>query len=474
MKYIMSTTSTLLLAIISFAQDTHYWTQQFGTRSALLGGAVVSDMRDNSMIFYNPAAIAFIDSNSFSLNANIYKLENLRVKNILPGANDFQSLQLTAIPLLSSGQFKAKLKNVRISYGIFSPVAFQFLGRARVEGDYAVVHDDESPGMEAFVGDATLFSRLRELDVALGTSYRINEHWSAGLTHIFDVRSQNYNRAFFTHYNLNNSDNTIVSTSFTQNFNYYNVRYTPKLGVAYRGKHWSAGATITSPGIRIMGTGSAGVDLLALNNKAEDGGRGNIVANRRDFDLKSYFRSPFAVAVGAQYQNGKTMVSFTTQYFGREGVFNILQGSAQPFVSPASAFSLIQGNELLQVKSAARPVLNVAIGLEQTVSERISVALSLRNNQSYYDPQLLEENGIKPDISTWDIYHFIGGITRNKKRSSISIGLAFAYGSDDKRIEQYLPLPSDTPFYQKVSTTTPATYTSLGVLLGYNYFFKND
>jgi hypothetical protein len=31
----------MVLHLFAAAQDTHYWTHQFGTRSALLGGAVV-------------------------------------------------------------------------------------------------------------------------------------------------------------------------------------------------------------------------------------------------------------------------------------------------------------------------------------------------------------------------------------------------------------------------------------------------
>jgi hypothetical protein len=61
----------MALHFYATAQDTHYWTHQFGTRSALMGGAVVGGTRDNSMIFYNPAAVSFIDSSSLSINANI-------------------------------------------------------------------------------------------------------------------------------------------------------------------------------------------------------------------------------------------------------------------------------------------------------------------------------------------------------------------------------------------------------------------
>lgn len=49
--------ATIMVATICFtlsAQDLHYWTNQFGTRSSLLGGAVVGGIKDNTAIFYNP------------------------------------------------------------------------------------------------------------------------------------------------------------------------------------------------------------------------------------------------------------------------------------------------------------------------------------------------------------------------------------------------------------------------------------
>lgn len=474
MKKTGSIALALVLHVMAMAQDTHYWTHQFGTRSALMGGAVVGGIRDNSMIFYNPAAIAFIDSNSFSINANVYQVENTHIKNILTDEKEFTSLQLSSVPLLTSGQFKTKAPNLRLSYGIFSPVAFQFRGQARIEGPYAVVPDSESPGTETFVGDQNLFIRLRELVVAFGVSYKLNEQWAIGLTNLFNVRSQHYNRALFSRYYLNDANTTIVSSSFTQSFNYYHVRYMPKVGVAFRGHNWSWGATFTAPSVGVLGTGTVGVDLLATNVKTDAATRSTLAANSRQTGLKAHFKSPYAVAVGFQFQQGKTGLAFSTQYFGKQGIYDVLKGEEAPFVRPASANSLINGTDLLRVKTAARPVLNLALGWEQRLNERLSLNASIRNNQSYYDAQLLNENGIKPDVTTWDIYHLVGGVTMRRERSSMSVGLALGVGQDKKRSDQYLPLPSETVFFKTPITITKASYSSLGILLGYNYFFKKE
>jgi hypothetical protein len=136
-------------------------------------------------------------------------------------------------------------------------------------------------------------------------------------------------------------------------------------------------------------------------------------------------------------------VAISAQYFGRQGVYAILKGVEAPYVRPASAYSLINGDDLISVKTAARPVFNVAIGIEQQLNENLSLNASIRNNQSYYDGQLIRENGIKPDITTWDIYHLVGGVTMRRERSSMSLGLAFGYGVDQNRDDSQPAQPSE-------------------------------
>ena len=66
----------------SYAQDTHHWNNQFGTRAALLGGAVLTDTIDNAGVYYNPGNLAFLDTTTLSINANLYGLENIKIENI--------------------------------------------------------------------------------------------------------------------------------------------------------------------------------------------------------------------------------------------------------------------------------------------------------------------------------------------------------------------------------------------------------
>jgi hypothetical protein len=61
------------------AQDNHYWSQQYGAESTLLGGAMVAGANDNSAIYYNPGSLGFIVNPSLSIDANVYRMDKILI-----------------------------------------------------------------------------------------------------------------------------------------------------------------------------------------------------------------------------------------------------------------------------------------------------------------------------------------------------------------------------------------------------------
>src|SRR6188472_4816621 len=129
----------LILCFSSIAQDTHYWALQFGTRSSLMGGAVVGRVKDNSAIFYNPACLAFIDTSSVTINADLYQLEKTRIENTLGYQKDFNNNNFKNLPLLISGLIPTRNPNIKMGYGFASSVDYGFNGLARIDGNYPIV-----------------------------------------------------------------------------------------------------------------------------------------------------------------------------------------------------------------------------------------------------------------------------------------------------------------------------------------------
>ena len=463
----------LLTALEAYAQDTHYWTQQFGSRSALMSGAVVGGTDDNTMVYYNPGALGFLDDASLSINANVYRIENIRIFNAVGQQADFRSNQFASVPLLAGGMLKTKRDRWKIGYAFIAPVDFSFKGIARIDSDFALVDDAESPGTEALVGESSLTSKLSEVVLGLGIGRALNEQWAIGITHLFTVRSHTYQRNFSAHMFLNDAAQTLVSANRVQNVDYYNVRYAAKVGVTYRTSGWSWGLTLTTPSVRIMGNGTVAADVSVHNLKLNGTDRVEGLASDRQAKLKSIYKSPLSIAAGVNHTKERSAWGLSMQYYSSVGVYDILRAMPSAFVRPAELYTHLGSDEFLRVKSAARPVFNVALGYEYLLNEKVSLLASMRNDMSYYDNDLTEERGIKTNISSWDIYHFVAGATIHHEQSSLSVGLLFSTGKNDAyKQEGNLGNPSEGNLLQGSTTITKATFRSIGFLLGYTFSFK--
>ena len=461
-----------LLAATMHAQDSHYWTQQFGTRSALLGGAVLGGAEDNTMIYYNPGALGLLDESSISINANAYRVENIKVENALGNEEDFQSGQLGSVPLLAGGMIRTGSEKWKVGYAFIAPVDFKFKGVARVDGNYDLVEDSESPGLEETVGEASLNNKTSELIVAMGIGHRINENWSVGLSNLFTVRSLNYQSSLSTYIFLNQGEAPLIGTNILQNADYYNVRYAAKLGVVYQKDKWDVGLTLTTPSLNLFGQGSVASNIAIRNLKVIDDNRISGVASARQAELKTKFKSPFSVALGTNYSFGRSHLGVAVQYFASTDIYDVMEPAPGSFVRPIDLAPQLQSDEFLSLQAAAESVFNIAVGYEYEVSESLSILGGLRTDMSYYNEDLNEVVGIKPTISSWDIYHFTGGVTFNRKNSSLSLGLLLSGGTNDS-YEQTGSFDPENPDLVAGSTTiTKATYSSFGLLLGYTFYFK--
>ena len=226
------------ISICAQAQDTHYWTNQYGNRTALLGGAVVGGIDDNAMVFYNPSALAFIPDNSISVNANVYRLENIKITDALGRQAGFKSSSFAAVPVLLGGMVNLKNENWKLGYGLMSPVQFNFRATARFDGMLDLVDDVESPGEESVIGETEKNSALSELTATVGLARKTSEKFSIGISQLFTLRNENYSNHILMHLLLNDAGQTPVSTTLLTETKYFHVRYQAKIGINYRSHPW--------------------------------------------------------------------------------------------------------------------------------------------------------------------------------------------------------------------------------------------
>ncbi len=94
---------TLLFMVFSAfgiisAQDSHYWTNPYGTRGQLVGGVVIGSIVDLSSTFYNPGAIVKTQDTDLIMSTSAFQLTSTRVENVFWGNQDIQSYHFDLAP----------------------------------------------------------------------------------------------------------------------------------------------------------------------------------------------------------------------------------------------------------------------------------------------------------------------------------------------------------------------------------------
>lgn len=455
-----------------FAQDTHYQTQQFGTRSALMSGAVVGGVKDNTALFYNPGSLGFIDTAMVSINANLYKVENISINNALGNQVDFKSANFISLPILISGMLPSKNPRLKWGYGLGSPMSFSFNGTGRVDAPFQIVDDIESPGTEDFIGQVQLKTKSQETLAGIGFGYRLNTDWSIGMTNQITIRSVEYTDVLLSRFFLNQPNFPLVSSNIWKAAKYNTWRYSAKFGIAYTKEHFDLGLTLTTPSVNLYGKGNVSADVTA-NNILVKGQRINILANDAQEKLKANYKSPFKFATGANYKKGKNTYGITIEYCGEIKPYDVIKSKPAAFVRPADIAVNLGSDEFLKVKSAAKAVVNFSLGFEHKISDALFLYFSFRTDNSWFDSSLSAYRGIKPEFTSWDIYHFTSGVSILKGRSTLSLGLLLSAGSNNNfQQNNNLSKPEEGNFLQGVTSITKAGYSAFGLLVGYSFNFK--
>lgn len=99
------------------AQDSHYWTNQYGTQAQLLGGAVVGRAVDLSTAYYNPAGIVFVrKSSGVVLTTDAFQYQVLRLEGVGAGGEDVTNSRLTPRQSLLTGLLPSSWVDGRLAY----------------------------------------------------------------------------------------------------------------------------------------------------------------------------------------------------------------------------------------------------------------------------------------------------------------------------------------------------------------------
>jgi hypothetical protein len=405
------------------AQTAHYWTNQFGNRARLLGGAVVGSVSDLSAVYYNPGALALLDEPQFLLGGNVYQFTSLSVRDGLDEGKDLDTSRLVGVAPLFAGR-------LRLGFlGNKHRLAYAFLTRQNV--DLRLEERAQTQGAEVFglpgvrfsSSDVTLEQALGEYWAGATWAYPLTEYVGIGVSPFLAVRGQTVRQQLLLQ-GLGEGGQAGLALR-SREFNYRHARLLAKVGVAAYLGDWRFGASLTTPSLGIWGRGASGLDSTLVSQGAAP----TQVATDFQEGVRATYRSPLSVGLGASRAFGDTRVHVAAEWFGPVPEYRVLD--TQPFTAQTS------GEELSSdVRLGLGSVLNVGVGLEQHYSEDLDLYLSFRTDFS----AATRGEDVSAAVSAWDLYHFAAGASFQVGRSDFTLGAIFAAGdTTTRRALEFVP-----------------------------------
>ena len=462
--------SLLLYPFLAEAQDNHYWAQQYGAAGTLMGGSMVGGTDDNSAIYYNPGALAFIGNTSLSVDANVYRLDKIFISDGAGKDMNLNSAQLSVYPQIIAGMLNIfKKSRFRFSYTMLTRNHGNVLMNTRYTSTPTNTGD---PSTTSFVGVFDYINQLNEQWFGAGAGYQVSGKLGAGATLFLSYRGQSYQLTnYVQEVESENSQNLFRTEQNDEAIKYSNFRLLAKLGLSYADGRWKLGLTMTTPSAGIYGKGNIQREnsVITVSENPSDM-KGNFLIMDRKTGEKASYRHPLSIAAGAEYRDDKTRISLSAEYFFKTGVYHLMEPVSAPFVYPASYLDSASYKPLIDnymhVEIAAKPVLNAGIGFSREIFRKLSLLLGAATDISSYD-ESAESDELLNAFGGFDIYHFSAGFQYNQQKHSITLGFSYAF-TPSKNVPPYTIINQTPDFTEKALLSAHSN----AIVLGYTYYFS--
>ncbi len=466
-----------------FAQDNHYWTQQYGARAALLGGSIIGQADDNSSIYYNPGFLGLLDSNTLNLNANIYSYERMSIYNGAGENVDITSRQPNIYPQFMSGTMKLKKESPIVwSYALFTRNHSNYYTRLRHQNIYNVV--ESSPENELYIGSFEYSNQIDEQWGGIGAGIKLNKHFAIGLSTFIGYRFQNYQFSYYTRMMAkdNFDEAYFASTNWYEDIYLQEFYILWKAGLSLNFGKFKAGLTITTPNLSIYGWTNVQREnsQYNLNKSLENNFYDDVLLIDRQENLPTHYKFPWSFGAGLSYELKPDVdILASCEYFKSVGLYEMVEADYKPFLYPEDAAigEYLKGMRFLSVYGINNAVFNFCFGAEVKINERLSWLSGFRTDHSHFKASERVDYD-RPEvlfISAFDIdlYHISSGLAIHKPKSRFTAGINYAFARENN-IQQIINFTDPKDYNFLVGNNAPVAnvmINSYSLIIGYLHYF---
>lgn len=431
---------TVLLICYTFiincvnAQDYHQWSEHFGTRASLLGGAATAGLGDNATAFYNSAAMAFVDNPSLSISVNAYRIRMLKMENALGEGLDLEETQFTSMPNLIAGILTfEKRPKLRLGYAVLTRRSFSSKFDFLHEADQEIL--SQFAGEERWVYSYNLNHQLMEYWAGIALSYQVSKAFSIGLSHYGIYRDVKYSNAQAVSILPQDfSGLEIYQVSNNQSFNYYNVKGIFKPSIALSLENFKFGLAATTPSFNMFGNGQAYREISYVNvADISDEIEVDVKIIDRVKGFKVVHKEHGSLALGVSWKLGKkAWLHFSHETFFGGKKYLIFDVDEKPSIYP-DAFTeqqledlVLGGQNFLSLSEETEATTNIGIGLETKLTPRWDMYLGARTDFLYNEYHEDETSVMRIESSRWQLMHFsLGLVHLTKKNKRYTVGIEY-------------------------------------------------
>jgi hypothetical protein len=414
---------------------------------------VVGSITDLSAVYYNPGTLALQKDPTFLLGAKAFQYQSVVLKNAQGESTPLQSSRFGPAPSMFAVMLPPTLMNGALGFSVFTRSEF----KARIEAFGSTVLFDQPPDSLAAVGGE--FYVDQDLIDAWGgpTWARSWGKMGVGLSGFVAYHGQrSRNQALLQ--GLKTPDEG-ASATFIDMVDYWNVRLVFKMGFAWDYDPLTFGFALTSPGVGLFGDGSSLVDVFINGIDLDGDGEADteLIANGVK-DASAQYKSPGSISFGFSYRYKMTTIHGSAEYF--EGVNRYEVMNTVAFESPTTGKTYLH-----EMTMESNDVFNWGLGLERHIKPWLKAYGSFITDRS----TAVENVTSTLAVSSWDLYHVMGGTAFTFWGNDITLGVGYSWGSDKSPQPVEIPTSSGTVQSPLHSFDGTIQYRQLKFIVGFSF-----